>query len=240
MGPSPKWRTAGPRSACWSRGPAAARTDRALSGSSPGRLRARRRRAKRAKSAARTASLTRPAVNCLTRPAPAGQDVQSTVDVDDLDQLGGTEAVKQVRRAERGLAWMRGPGTAANWRVPLFEPLLFSLKRRARLTLLCASSSFLVTVRSAARLALSSASARGRTAGMARAGARQRSLQVSKSRGRPAVRRGVARGRPVRRHARGLRSELGGTKGEPVLVQDIQSATAGGQHPARTVLGLGA
>ena len=33
----------------------------------------------------------------------AGQDVQSAVDVDDLDQLGGTEAVEQVRRAERGL-----------------------------------------------------------------------------------------------------------------------------------------
>jgi hypothetical protein len=34
----------------------------------------------------------------------AGQDVQSAVNVDDLDQLGGAEAVKQVRSAERGLA----------------------------------------------------------------------------------------------------------------------------------------
>ena len=31
---------------------------------------------------------------------PAGQDVQPAVDGDDLDQNGGTEAVKQVRRAE--------------------------------------------------------------------------------------------------------------------------------------------
>ena len=241
-GPSPRCADGWAEQGLLESGSRAARMARALPGSSPGRLRARRRRAKRAKSAARTASLDA-ARRELPDPArPAGQDVQSAVDVDDLDQLGGAELVKQVRRAERGLArGVRRRGTAARWRAPPSP----AAAAPAASDVLClpwlrASSRSLVTVRSAARLALSSASASGRTAGTARAVARQRSLQVSRSRGRRCL-RGVAlreRGQLGAVHG-GLRPEFGGAEGEPVLVQDLQPPAAGGQHPARTVRGLG-
>ena len=160
---------------------------RALSGSSPGRLRARRRRANRAKSAARTASLTRPAANCRTRPAPQARTCRppsmSTISI----SWAGPR--RSSRSAGLNGAW---PELQVPWARSALARTAFSSRCCSRcrdalgLPWLRASSSFLVTARSAARLALSSASARGRTAGTARAVARQRSLQVSRSRGRRA------------------------------------------------------
>src|ERR1700682_5093925 len=90
----------------------------ALSGSSPGRLRARRGKPTRAKAAARVppgpaaaqaaqakaSEVGRPdgifgaAYRELPYPSrPAGQHVQEAVDVDDFDQLGSAEVVEQLR-----------------------------------------------------------------------------------------------------------------------------------------------
>ena len=186
-GPSPRWRTAGPSSACWSAGPALSKMASGLRGSSPGRLRARRRRAKRAKSAAFTASLAWPAANCLMRPDPQVRTYRSPSTSTSSMSWAGPSSSSRPSGLNGARLVPSAPWTRSALARTMPSSRCCSLSKAALgLPRLRVSSSCLVTLRSAARLTLNFASADGFTGGTASAVARQRSLQVSSSRGRRA------------------------------------------------------
>ncbi len=192
-----------------------------------------------------SASSARPAVNWRTRPPPQASTCRtpstSTISI----SWAGAELIEQIRRCSTAAgppapALARGLRSAARARDRALEPQLLPLERgrRARPAAAPCSSS-LVTWRSAARPALSSGVGRrphrrdGQRGGPPALAPGQQQPGPAGPRGVPLRERGqlgAVRG--------GLRPQFRRAQGEPVLVQDLEAAAAGGQQAARIAGGL--
>ena len=173
---------------------------------------------------------------------PACQHVQLTVDVDDLDQLRGTEFGQQVRGAERGSA---GHGAAVSPHRAgahrALQPVTFPLQRRvlpalaARLLQLPGHPAQRGQV--GVELGVGQRPYRGDGVGGG-----PPAFAPGQQQPRAAGPGGMAlgeRGQFGAVHG-GLRAQFGCAQGEPVLVEDVKAAAARGQHPARAGRRVGA
>ena len=173
---------------------------------------------------------------------PAHQNVQVTVDRDDLHQARVAEPVKQQPAPNRHRPPRPSPwALSTRARTAASRRSCSRWKTRVGSPCDLARSSRLVTSRSAVRSAWSSPSSAGRADGTACAVARHRSLQASSSLGRP-----DSQGGPLRQRSQfgavrgGLGPEFGCAQAEPVLIENGEAAAAGRQQPSPVTGHVGA